>query len=368
MLPGLIKAAVIGPYKLIIKLVVIVFVLLLLAALYFMLTFDLDGYKSQIEEKASAALGRDVAIKGDIGWGIDNLTPSVTAKEVVIGPAKKPEGSVGKLEIALSLASVGDVMRQEFSDQPTIKINLDKLVWQGREIGDFRLPLQLRPDGFALLPVTGDISPDGKLEAYIEYTGGEMKASLEIEDIDYEQLASGASGGPLTAKAELSSKGANTDQIIANLNGIVELKGGAGLIEAQGLRLFGDDLIAGVLSARQKKNKIVCTTALGRIEKGVMRLENSALDTEHVLMLIGGSVDLRRERLKLLMTPKPHNNTLISLATPLRIEGNWANPSVKPDNRAMAEKVGGLMLGAIAPPAALLSFSQRGAEGQSPCR
>ena len=367
MLPGLIKTAILGPYKLLIKVVLLLLVLVLAGVLYFLLTFDLDGYKPEIEKRASEAIGREVTVTGEIGWGIDNLTPSVTLEDVIVGPAAKPEGLIGKLEIALPLASLKDIARQEFSGEPTIRIALDGFVWGGREIGDFRLPLQLKPNGFALLSLTGKLKSEGTLEADIEYVAGILTAKAEIKGIDYSQLAKGASGGPLSLTADVSSKGDNGDQIIGHLKGVVEVTGGKGSIEAQGLRLFGDDLLAGLLSARQKKNRIVCVIAQGQIDKGVIRLGQAALDTEHVLMLAGGSIDLGRERLKLLVTPKPHDNTLISLATPLRIEGNWAHPSVTPDKRAVAEKVGGLMLGAIAPPAALLSFSHRGSDGQSPC-
>jgi uncharacterized protein involved in outer membrane biogenesis len=84
----------------------LVLVLLLVAAVVFIATLDLNTYKDRIAAEVKAATGRDLVIKGDLEF-VPSLVPTLAAEGVTLGNA--PWGSrptmveVGRFEASLAL-------------------------------------------------------------------------------------------------------------------------------------------------------------------------------------------------------------------------------------------------------------------------
>lgn len=361
------KSYFIGPVKLAVKVAIVVVLLLVAGFIYLSFALDLNAYKPQVEAQASEAMGKPIRITGDLDWSISWLRPSVVLNDIVVGNEKNAQTTVGKLSVAIPLSDLigGNLSSEELPGK--VDLALDKLVYEGQEVGDIKAPVRFSGNGLSIKPLTVDLPHDGTLEADVDYQDNNLKVTAKAEDIDYALIIPGASGGDLGGTLELTGKGATIDDVLTGLNGKVALSGGKGQLSGDAISLWASDLLSKVLTGGTKNHTdVTCLLLNGNIKNGVLTPSQAVLDTDSVLVRATGSIDLGRQRLKLLVTPSPKDAALLSLATPLRVEGAWDNPSVMPDKRAVLEKVGGLMLGAVAPPAALLAFGSTG-DKSSPC-
>ncbi len=366
MLVNAAKSYFVGPVKLAVKIALVLVILLVAGLIYLSLTLDLNPYKPQIEAQASEAMGKPVRITGDLDWGISGFRPSVVLNEIVVGSDKNAQTTVGKLSVAIPLGDLigGNLSAEELPGK--IDLTLDRLVYEGQEIGDIKAPVRFSGNGLSIKPLTVDLPHDGAIQADVDYQDNNLKVTAKAEDVDYALIIPGASGGDLGGTLELTGNGATIDDVLTGLNGKVALSGGKGQLSGDAISLWASDLLSKVMTGTKKHTDVTCLLLNGNIKNGVLTPSQAVLDTDSVLVRATGSIDLGRQRLKLLVTPSPKDAALLSLATPLRVEGAWDNPSVLPDKRAVLEKVGGLVLGAVAPPAALLAFGSTG-DKSSPC-
>lgn len=361
------KSYYLGPVKLVLKLLVVVFILAVAGFIYIAATLDLNPYKAQIEQQATEAVGKPVHITGDLDWGISWFRPSVMLHDIVVGSLKNPEATLGKLAVTVP---IGDLISGGLAkgDLPgKVDLALDDLVYAGQEIGDITAPVRFGADGLSINPLTVKLPKDGKLEADVDYQGAKLTVTAKAENIDYSLIIPGATGGDLGGTLDLNANGAAIDDVLAGMNGKIVLRGGKGRLSGNAISLWASDLLSKVMTGGGKDyTDVACLLLNGDIRNGVLTPSQAVLDTDDVIVGAKGKIDLRKQKLHLLVTPAPKNASLVSLATPLNVDGAWDNPSVTPDKRAVLEKVGGLVLGAVAPPAALLSFGSMG-DKSSPC-
>lgn len=366
MLVNATKSYFFGPIKLAIKIALFVAVLLIAGFIYLAVAVDLNTYKPQLEKSATEAMGKPVRVMGDLDWGMSGFKPSVQLNEVVIGSEKNPEATLGQLSVAIPLSDLigGNLSADELPGK--LNLNLEDLVYAGQEIGDINAPVRFNGNNLSIKPLTVNLPHDGTITADVSYQSNKLAVTAKAEGVDYALLIPGASGGDLGGTLELSSAGSTIDAVLSGLDGKVAFNGGAGRLSGDALSLWSNDLLSSILTGRKKHTDVTCLLLAGNIKNGVLVPSQAVLDTEDVLVKAKGSIDLGRQRLKLLVTPAPKDAALISLATPVNVTGAWDNPSVTPDSRAVLEKVGGLVLGAVAPPAALLAFGSTG-DKSSPC-
>lgn len=99
-----------------------------------------------------------------------------------------------------------------------------------------------------------------------------------------------------------------------------------------------------------------------------MTSQQLAFDTTDTLILGEGTVDLKQEKLDLLLRPRPKDISILALRSPLRIGGTFKDPSFRPDFKALGLRGAiALTLGSIAPPAALLATIETGPGEDSNC-
>lgn len=327
---------------------------------------DLNKMKPKIEAQASEAAGKPVRILGDIGWGLDWLVPSVVLQNVQVGAANAPDGSVGEIKIRVPLTALlaGEGPGGHLPSR--IYLTLKDLSLHGHKLGDFTAPVHLSGDNLSIDPLEGDLPQGGDLKATLDYTDRVLTAKAEVSDIDYALVMPGASGGAIKGQMSLQGRGDSVDSILRGLDGDVSLYGGAGKLEGDAITMWADDLLSTVLTGSSDATEISCVVVQGKIQNGVLKPSKAVLDTKRVQVSAKGAVDFGAQSLNLLLTPAPKETALLSLATPLRVSGPWSGPDVKPDGRGIAEKAAGMLLGAVAPPAALLGFMKQGS-GENPC-
>ncbi len=367
MLPALAKSYVLGPVKLAVKIALVVGVLLVAGLIWLSIAVDLNAYKPQIEEQATAAMGKPVTVGGDINWGISWLRPSLDINDIRIGAGKTSATTVGRVSVVVPLLDLISGGVAQWGIPAQMKLALEALVYEGQVIGDITAPVSYRGGNLSIDPLTVKLPHDGEISAVVHYQDNQLSVDAVIDDVDYALIIPGASGGDIGGTLKLQGRGTTVDAVLTGLNGEVALAGGKGKLSGDAISLWASDVLSKILTGTQSHTNVTCLLLDGSIRNGVLTPSQAVLDTESVLVRATGRIDLGRQRLQLLVTPSPKDPALLSLATPVNVTGAWDNPSVTPDKRAVLEKVGGLVLGAVAPPAALLAFGSTG-DKSSPCK
>jgi uncharacterized protein involved in outer membrane biogenesis len=161
-----------------------------------------------------------------------------------------------------------------------------------------------RADGAAKLAASGD-----SIGALLGAASGELKLVLD--------------GGTIS-KALIETAGLNVPNIIAT-------------------KLFGD-----------KPVKIDCAAA-DLVAAGGVFDSHSFIDTDIALIAVTGKVDLRNETVDLVVRPDSKGIRLLSLRSPLHVQGSFKNIDVSIDKGTLlARTAGAIGLAALAAPAAAL--------------
>jgi AsmA family protein len=178
--------------------------------------------------------------------------------------------------------------------------------------------------------------------------------------------------GRLSGKADLSGTGNSVAALLGSADGELDLIMGKGRVSNLLLELAGLDVAEGLrfLIGKDRTVQLNCAYADFDIAGGVATAQAVGFDTTDTTLLLRGSVSLRDEALDLTLVPKPRDATPVSLRSPLRIRGTFADPRIRPEARPLLLRGAAVAaLAAIAPPAALLGLVDTGssdAEGCSP--
>ena len=123
-------------------------------------------------------------------------------------------------------------------------------------------------------------------------------------------------------------------------------------------KLFGD-----------RQVQLNCLATDLNIKDGLMTPEIFMLDTEDATVQVEGNVNLARETLDLDILPRSKGLRLLSLRSPLYVEGTFKEPDVGVNKTAIAMRAGAAVaLGTVAAPlAGLLALTHSGPEQDSPC-
>ncbi|MDO9386685.1 MAG: AsmA family protein [Thiobacillus sp.] len=133
---------------------------------------------------------------------------------------------------------------------------------------------------------------------------------------------------------------------------------GLHLLEILQLKISGD-----------KPIRIRCGVADFDVKQGVMQSNILVFDTDITRIGGSGSIDLGKEQLDLRLTPKSRKLSLVSLRTPIHVQGSFVDPQVSLDKTALAARgLGALALGLVNPLLALLPLIETGPGRDSECR
>ena len=219
----------------------------------------------------------------------------------------------------------------------------------------------------------------GVLNADIELNGTHTplqgRADLKARGFKLKELAPSfapmqTSLGELNGNAELRGRGNSVAALLGSADGTVRMvindgTVSRGLMEIAGLnvgnyvmgKLFGDEDV-----------QINCAVADLALDDGLMSTPLFVLDTENALIEIDGTVNFASEELDLDIAPSSKGMRIISLRSPLYVQGTFSEPRPGVHAGPLALRgVGALALGALAPPAALLALIAPSGEQASQC-
>ena len=187
-----------------------------------------------------------------------------------------------------------------------------------------------------------------------------------VPDVKLAQDAIGRLGG----KASLAGTGNSIALMLGSSDGEVAVGMGRGQISNLMMELAGIDIAEALKFLVRGDRKVPIRCAFGdfAVENGVMTARSLAFDTTDTIILGEGTINLRDETLRLKLRPRPKDRSLISLRAPLWIDGTFKNPEFHPDyGRIGLRGALAVVLGNIAPPAALLATLELGPGKDSSC-
>ena len=111
-----------------------------------------------------------------------------------------------------------------------------------------------------------------------------------------------------------------------------------------------------------------CAAAAFDVKNGLMTSRAIVLDTSDTVITGQGNISLANETLDIVLKPQPKDMSILSLRSPLKIGGTFADMSAGPDKAALAGRAGlALVLAAINPLLALAATVETGPGKDADC-
>ncbi len=257
--------------------------------------------------------------------------------------------------------------------------------WKAQRINSPKLPLddmdahlklddgllRLEPLNFGV--AGGDIRSTIRMDARKPTISTQLKASIRKVQLGGlfpdAKLAEQASGG-ISGEIDLAGNGNSIAAMLGSSDGKVAVGMGRGHIGNLLMELAGLDVAESLkfLFTGDKQIPLRCAWGDFGVQRGLMTSQQMAFDTTDTLVLGEGTIDLKQEKLDLLLRPRPKDISILALRSPLRIGGTFKDPSFRPDFKALGIRGAiALTLGSIAPPAALLATIETGPGEDSNC-
>lgn len=233
--------------------------------------------------------------------------------------------------------------------------------------------LQLDPlkVGFAGGSMAGRMRIDGNSDPAV------AQVRLDARSIEFNKLFPGiklthASFGRLAGNIDLKGRGNTVAQMLGTSDGDVALLMGSG--EISELLVALADLDGGQLLkllASGDKNRQVplrCAAAAFDVKNGLMNTRAFVVDTTESVIYGEGRLSLANESIDLTLRPYPKDMSILSLRTPLRMSGDFAQPKFGPDKGALASRAGlTLAAGVLNPLLALATTLETGPGKDANC-
>ena len=165
-----------------------------------------------------------------------------------------------------------------------------------------------------------------------------MKANVEFRNVDVSKLlhtsgvAEGA--GSIGGRAAIEGNGKSLGAILGSSSGEIKLFMGSGgnlsalLVDLSGLQ-FGNALLSSL--GIPNRERIECLITDVSLDKGIAESRLTMLDTNDSRLGITGTIDLRTERIGLILRTQSKHFSIGSLPTPIGVAGSLGSPSIRPD-------------------------------------
>ncbi len=232
----------------------------------------------------------------------------------------------------------------------------------------------LRLDPLDFKVAGGEISSVIRLDARGKVIASSAK--IRARGLQLPKLFPGAkltedSTGRIAGSVNLAGNGNSVATILATSDGNVGLIMGSGRISNLLLEYAGIDIAEALkfLITGDRVVPIRCAFADFEVKQGVMDTRRLVFDTTDTVIYGEGRISLREETLDLRLKPQPKDRSFLSLRGPLLVSGSFKDPAFRPDyKRVTLRGVAAVVLGSLAPPAALLAVFESGPGKDIACR
>lgn len=236
-------------------------------------------------------------------------------------------------------------------------------------LDDKRLTLDPLEVGFASGRVAGTLLVDGRanpMVGRVDLAGRRMKLEELLPVLDNNRLGLGS----VNAKIKLAGRGASVGQMLASADGEAQMAMGRGQISNLLIELLDLDAqeALGFLIRGDKPVSVRCALVDLAFEKGTATARTAVFDTNDTIIQITGKAAFSNETLDLRFKPVAKDWSLLTLRVPFDVKGPFRKPDISPDKAKLALRAGGaLVLGAIAPAAALIPLIETGPGKDADC-
>jgi uncharacterized protein involved in outer membrane biogenesis len=231
----------------------------------------------------------------------------------------------------------------------------------------------LRLDPLNFRVAGGEVNSRIRLDArqnVIASTANIQARGLKLPELFPNAKLTENSVGRLGGSLNLAGNGNSVARMLATSNGDIGLVMGSGRISNLLLEYAGIDIEEALkfLIGGDKTVPIRCAFGDFDVKQGVMTTRKLAFDTTDTIILGEGTIDLRNERLDLVLKPRPKDHSLFSLRAPLVVDGTFKDPSLHPDAKVITLRgIAAVVLATLAPPAALLPLFETGPGKNADC-
>lgn len=229
-----------------------------------------------------------------------------------------------------------------------VTIKTDRLMLPQGDLQDFQIVLKLWDGALNIEPISfreleGSVSASIYLGPSGE--GYDLAVMLNVENMHLGLLATEdqdrGSLPPVRGQIEFKGTGNSQHELMASLNGSIALRQGAGRVrDLGGSKLFGDlglEIIRTLnpLATTQEYSTLDCAIYDIGIKDGIATIENIALQTGKMAVIVRGNVNMGSERLNLSLQATPREGLGISIGTVtnsfLKLGGTLRSPQLQLD-------------------------------------
>ncbi|MEP6633590.1 MAG: AsmA family protein [Luteimonas sp.] len=176
--------------------------------------------------------------------------------------------------------------------------------------------------------------------------------------------------GKVGGDVAVAGTGNSIAAMLGTADGDIALGMGRGKISNLLMELAGIDIAESLKFLLTKDRQVPIRCAFGdfKVKGGVMDARALAFDTTDTIIVGEGKISLHDETLALRLRARPKDRTIFALRAPLLVGGTFKDPSFRPElSRVGLRGAIALVLGSIAPPAALLATIDLGGGKDSDC-
>lgn len=259
-----------------------------------------------------------------------------------------------------------------------VRLKADRINAQSLPLDNMDTHLSLKAGLLVLDPLDFGVA-DGKIHSTVQMDAREStirtRAQMRARGLDLPQLLPDVklarnAIGKVSGHADLSGTGNSIAAMLGSSDGQVDVGMGRGHISNLLMEMAGID-IAEIIKFKLGGDRLIpvrCAFADFKVDHGVMTVESLAFDTTDTILIGEGSIDLKNERLDLVIRPRPKDRSILAFRSPLLVDGSFRNPGVRPDLKSVGLRGAiALALGSIAPPAALLATLELGPGKDAGC-
>ncbi|MBK4736584.1 AsmA family protein [Noviherbaspirillum pedocola] len=249
-------------------------------------------------------------------------------------------------------------------------------------IHSLRLSFRVQDGRLRLTPLVAGVG-GGTVKMYLHLVDkpGERpvrgRLKLDVERVSLAQLLrpfplAAGSAGRIHGHGSFRTRGESVAKMLGAIDGRAWLAMDRGRLNAELVELAGLDLGETLLLKRQGERTVNlnCAYIGARARRGALSIGTALLDTTDTRFTMEGAISLRSEHYDLRILPHPKDASLLSARAPLLLEGSFRRPDFHPAWASLAARgAAAMVLGAIAPPAALLAFIEPGLakQGHADC-
>jgi uncharacterized protein involved in outer membrane biogenesis len=178
-----------------------------------------------------------------------------------------------------------------------------------------------------------------------------------------------SSVGTLGGQMDLTGQGKSFGALLASANGRFALAMSSGEISNTLLEVVGLDggEIMKFLFRGDQNVGLRCAVADFDVKHGVMDAQTFVFDTTDTIVYGQGGMNLAEETLAVKLIPKPKDVSILSLRSPIHIEGTLKHPKVRPDKTLFLRAGAAIGLAFVNPLAALIPLIETGGGEDSDC-